>query len=122
MTKSTPIDKKKNVFYITGKAILFGALQFSIGSVEMSSKFSVRNFATDQETLDNAILALRDYIIIGFLWTIGTGMIFYINYGWLGLILSSSINLLIMLWIYLSYMSAFKDAAKKNNLKSHGIF
>ncbi len=116
------VDKKDNIFYIFGKAILFASMQFAIGSVEMSSKFSVRNFATDQETLDNAILALRDYIIIGFLWTLGTGMIFFINYKLKGLIINVVINLLIMLWIYLSYMSAFNDAAKKNNLKSHGIF
>ena len=37
-----------------GEAILFASIQFSIGSVEMSSKFSVMNFSKDQETLQKA--------------------------------------------------------------------
>jgi hypothetical protein len=49
---------------IIGKAILFASLQFAIGSVEMSSKFSVKNFATDQTTLQNAANALSDYLIV----------------------------------------------------------
>ena len=113
---------KKNPFYILGKAILFGALQFSIGSVEMSSKFSVRNFATNQETLDNAILALRDYIIIGLLWTLGTSLIFFVNYGVLGISLNIGINVAIIFWIYISYYNAFQDAATKNNLQVKSIF
>ncbi len=115
-------DKKKNGFYILGKAILMASMQFAIGSVEMSSKFSVKNFAKDQETLDNAISALRDYIIIGGLWTLGTSLIFYVNYGTRGLTLNVLANICIILWIYLSYYVAFKEAAKKNNLKVHGIF
>ncbi len=115
-------DKKKNGFYILGKAILMASMQFAIGSVEMSSKFSVKNFAKDQETLDNAISALRDYIIIGGLWTLGTSLIFYVNYGYRGLMLNVLANICIILWIYLSYYIAFNDAAKKNNLVVHGIF
>ena len=113
---------KKNSFYILGKAILFGALQFSIGSVEMSSKFSVRNFSTNQETLDNAIIALRDYIIIGILWTIGTSLIFFVNYGFQGIFLNTIINIAIIYWIYTSYYNAFNDAAKKNNLQVKTLF
>ena len=69
-------EKKKNAFYILGKAILMASMQFAIGSVEMSSKFSVKNFSKDQRTLDNAIKALKDYMIIGSLWMLGTSMIF----------------------------------------------
>jgi len=116
------IDKKKNGFYILGKAILMASMQFAIGSVEMSSKFSVKNFAKDQETLDNAISALRDYIIIGGLWTSGTSLIFYVNYGARGLMLNVLANICIILWIYLSYYVAFNEAAKKYNLVVHGIF
>lgn len=122
MSLSQSSENKKSIFYILGKSILFGALQFSIGSVEMSSKFSVRNFSNNQETLDNAILALRDYIIIGLLWTIGTSLIFFTNHGLRGLLLSSIINIAIILWIYISYYKAFNDAAQKNNLQVKTIF
>ena len=39
---------------LIGKSILFASMQFAIGSVEMSSKFSVKNFSKDQDTLQNA--------------------------------------------------------------------
>lgn len=113
---------KKSNWYIFGKSILFASMQFAIGSVEMSSKFSVKNFAKDQETLDNAISALRDYIIIGILWTLGTSFIFFANYGVKGLILNILANTSIILWIWISYQKAFKDAANKNNLNTHSIF
>ena len=38
---------KDNIVMI-GEAILLASMQFSIGSVEMSSKFSVKNFSKDQ--------------------------------------------------------------------------
>jgi hypothetical protein len=115
---SEKIEKKKNAFYILGKAILMASMQFAIGSVEMSSKFSVKNFSKDQRTLDNAIKALKDYMIIGALWTIGTGMIFYVNYGMKGLSMNLIANFSIMLWIYLSYYAAFNESVdlfKKEN-------
>lgn len=43
-------SNKENIIMF-GEAILLASMQFSIGSVEMSSKFSVKNFAKDQETL-----------------------------------------------------------------------
>ena len=111
-------EKKKNAFYILGKAILMASMQFAIGSVEMSSKFSVKNFSKDQRTLDNAIKALKDYMIIGSLWTLGTSMIFYVNYGLKGLLMNIIANISIMLWIYLSYYTAFNESVdlfKKEN-------
>ena len=38
------IARKKSIVTIIGKAILFASMQFAIGSVEMSSKFSLKNF------------------------------------------------------------------------------
>jgi len=111
-------EKKKNAFYILGKAILMASMQFAIGSVEMSSKFSVKNFSKDQRTLDNAIKALKDYMIIGSLWMLGTSMIFYVNYGLKGLLMNIIANISIMLWIYLSYYTAFNESVdlfKKEN-------
>jgi hypothetical protein len=112
------MSRKNSMAYILGKAILFSSFQFAIGSVEMSSKFSVKNFSDKQTTLDNAIIALRDYIIIGLFWTFGTSLIFYANYGMRGMMLNVLCNLLIIGWIYFSYQKAFNIAAKKHSLKN----
>lgn len=110
------MKKQKDLMLIVGKALLFAGIQFSLGSVEMSSKFSVKNFAKNQETLNNAVDALRDYVIIGIIWLIGNGLVFYSNYGWPGLLSSFSANMAFILWIYLSYYASFRAAAKSNNL------
>ena len=107
---------------VIGKAILFASMQFAIGSVEMSSKFSVKNFSKDQETLQNAADALSDYMIIGLVWTIGTCMVFGASYGVVGLIANITANLVILFWIYISYINAFKSATIKNNLKMPKMF
>ena len=104
-----------------GEAILLASMQFAIGSVEMSSKFSVKNFAKDQETLQNAADALSDYLRIGILWTAGLTMLFYGRYDKVGAIVCLICNLLILAWIYFSYIKAFESAQKKNNLKKPGV-
>jgi hypothetical protein len=53
-------QKQHEFFEMFGEAILLASMQFAIGSVEMSSKFSVKNFSKDQETLQNAADALSD--------------------------------------------------------------
>ena len=107
---------------VLGKAILFASMQFAIGSVEMSSKFSVKNFSKDQETLNNAVDALADYIMIGIFWTIGTSLIFVANYGTVGLVANVVANFAIMIWIYLSYLNAFNAAAKQYGLVVPRLF
>ena len=107
----------QNVYKVIGEAILFGSIQFSIGSVEMSSKFSVMNFSKDQETLQNAAYALTDYLKIALLWTIGTSLIGYSNFGKLGMYTSLIVNVGIVGWIAYSYHICFLKAAKKYKLK-----
>lgn len=107
----------ENRLKMIGEAVLFSSMQFAIGSVEMSSKFSVKNFSKDQETLQNAADALADYIKIGFLWTIGTSLLLYANYNIEGVIASLVCNIAIIMWIYMSYLSAFKIAAQTNKLQ-----
>ena len=99
-----------------GEAILLASIQFSIGSVEMSSKFSVKNFSKDQETLQNAADALSDYLKIGIFWTIGVTIMLYSNHGIGGAISAIIANLLIIVWIYVSYIQSFKMASDKYNL------
>ena len=108
--------KSKSLMLIVGKALLFAGIQFSLGSVEMSSKFSVKNFSSDQATLNNAVDALRDYMIIALIWTIGCCFVFYSNYQWPGLTAALVANTVFVLWIYLSYYASFRQAAKKYNL------
>ena len=99
-----------------GEAILLASIQFSIGSVEMSSKFSVKNFSKDQETLQNAADALSDYLKIAVFWTFGVTILLYSNFGLAGAITAILANLLIIIWVYVSYIKSFKLAAEKYNL------
>lgn len=106
---------------LVGEVILLASMQFSIGSVEMSSKFSVKNFSKDQETLQNGADALMDYVRIGLIWTFALSLLFFSRHGIVGFILCCLANVSIMLWIYCSYIHAFKMAMKKYNLKYPSI-
>jgi hypothetical protein len=106
-----------NYYKAIGEAIIFGSIQFSIGSVEMSSKFSVMNFAKDQETLQNAAYALTDYLRIALLWIVGTSLIMFSNFGHVGLTTNLIVNFIIVGWIVYSYHICFLKAAEKYNLK-----
>ena len=110
------MDKKKVVKMIA-EALLYSSINVSLGSVEMSSKFSVRSFAKDQETLQSACNALADYLIISAVWTIGVAMLLYVKYGFWGIVTGIVSNLLIMFWIYWSYNQAFKTAVNKYSLE-----
>lgn len=58
----------KHIDYPTmfGESIFYSSIQFTIGSVEMSSKFSVVNFCKDQEILDNAYSRLNRNFFLSF--------------------------------------------------------
>ena len=111
------LAKSDNYMKMIGEAILLASIQFSIGSVEMSSKFSVKNFSKDQETLQNAADALSDYLKIGIFWTIGVAILEFSNYGMLGAITAVITNLLIMTWVYVSYLQSFRIASDKYKLE-----
>lgn len=106
----------KDNLIMLGEAILLASMQFSIGSVEMSSKFSVKNFSKDQQTLQNAADALSDYMKIGLMWTFGLTIMFYARYDKIGAAMCVIMNLLIISWIYFSYKQAFDIACKNENL------
>jgi len=107
---------------VIGQSILLASMQAAIGSVEMSSKFSVLSFAKDQDTLQRAADALTSYLIIALIWTLGTSMILYSEFGKLGLIYSVITNAVIVGWIFISYWRAFGIAAKRNNLEMPKLF
>lgn len=102
---------------IIGKTILLSSIGFSVASVEMSSKFSVRNFSKDQSTLQRASDALDAYNLVGGLWALGVCLLMYGQYGMKGLISSIFANLAVLLWINLSYLHSFRQAANEEKLK-----
>lgn len=104
------------------KAIFYASIQASLGSVEMSSKFSVMNFSKDQITLQRAADALRSYIIIGIIWTIGTVLALYSSNGMCGGFVGLCANAVMMGWIIISYLKAFKEAAQHYNLQEPTLF
>lgn len=106
-----------NNLKVVGKAILLSSIGFSVASVEMSSKFSVRNFSKDQTTLQRAADALDAYNLVGGLWALGVCMLMYGQYGRQGLIASIITNTAVLVWINASYIYAFKQAAKSENLR-----
>lgn len=113
---------QKELAEIVAKSIFLSSILSSLGSVEMSSKFSVLNFSKDQLTLQRAADALRSFIIIGVIWTIGSTLSLYASHGWCGIwcgLISSSVMLA---WIILSYLKAFKDAAREHNLQEPVVF
>ena len=116
------IDGIELYYKALGEAILFASIQFSIGSVEMSSKFSVMNFSKDQETLQNAAYALTDYLKIALLWCVGTSLIMFSNYSYIGLSTNIFINGVIVGWIVYSYHVCFTKAAEKYNLEYPVLF
>lgn len=115
-------EDSRNLAKIIAKAIFYASIQSSLGSVEMSSKFSVMNFSKDQETLQRAADALRSYIIIAVIWTIGTILALYASHGWCGAWIGLAANAVMMGWIIISYVKAFSEAAKRYNLKPPTIF
>jgi len=109
-------ESNKKIFEMLGDGCLFSSIQFSIGSVIMSSKFSILNFSTDQKTLQNGADALMEYIKISILWTLGVVMLMYSKFGLAGGITGLILNGAIIAWIYYSYVNAFRICTVKNNL------
>jgi len=105
-----------------GQAIFYSSIQAAIGSVEMSSRFSVMNFSKDQDTLQNAADALRSYMYIAFAWAFATILVMYSQYGIYGAITGLLANMAYVGWIYFSYVKAFKKAADKYKLVEPKVF
>ena len=102
---------------LAGEAILLSSIGFSIASVEMSSKFSVKNFSVNQKTLSAASTALDTYNTVGILWAVGVTLMLWGSYGAPGMIWGLITNVAVLLWINASYLHAFKQAAEQNGVK-----
>lgn len=112
----------KELAKVSARALFYASMQASWGSVEMSSKFSVLNFSKDQKTLQNAANALKSYICIGTIWTGATMLTLYSTHGITGMWLGFIANLIMMVWIIISYVRAFKSAARENKLQEPLLF
>ena len=114
--------KHADIWKVLGKAMLLASMSFSVGSVCMSSTFSVMNFSTTQEILQRASDALTQYLLVGTFWMIGCSSLLYASYGLRGALISVAMNLAIMGWIFHSYYLAFQHAARVNNLQFPTLF
>ena len=102
---------------VVGKAMMLGAQQFAIGSVLMSSSYSVKNFSKDQETLQSAADALKSYVYVGALWTLANAFVLGASYGKPGAIAAAVANTMVMVWIWVVYDAAFKKAQSMYQLE-----
>jgi len=121
-SENNVLGKNTNWPKILGQAIFYASIQAAIGSVEMSSRFSVMNFSKDQETLQNAADALRSYMYIAMAWSLATILVMYSQYGIAGGIAGLIANMMYVGWIYFSYVRAFKVTAKKYKLDHPVVF
>jgi len=107
---------------IIGEAILLASTQWAVGSVEMSSRFSVMSFAKDGQTLQRAADALRSYLIVGCIWAIGTILILHSQYGQRGLVAGIISNLIVMGWLWFSYWRTFQIASAEHGVPMPTMF
>ena len=116
------MSKSQDYAAILGQGLFLSSISFSIGSVAMSSTFSVINFSTDEKTLQNAANALAQYVILAVIWTIATMLVMYSQYNWCGALIGFVANLVITGWIVGMYIHAFKIASHKNNVPFPHLF
>jgi hypothetical protein len=102
---------------MVGKALFLASGQASIGSVLLSSAYSVKNFSKDQRTLQSAATALRAYIIMSGIWTVASMLTLYASNGCMGAAVGLALNLAMILWIILTYYVAFNEAVVEFQLK-----
>jgi len=107
----------KDIIILVADALIASTLQLKIAEVGMSSSFSVQHYVNSQETLDHAVDALDNYIIVGIISAIALSSLYYLKNNTPGFIICLMANLLIISWLYYSYNLAFDEVVKKYNLK-----
>lgn len=113
---------KASLLKIIGKAMMLGSQQYALGSVLMSSSFSVKSFSKDQKTLQDAADALRQYIVAGVVWMISNVLVLWASYGTAGGISAFISNIVVMIWIWKLYTDAFQNAQDVYGLEKPKIF
>lgn len=116
------MSRGQKIAKIAGKSILLAGFLVALASVEMSSRFSVINFAKSNDVLQNAANALTAFTIIGCVWAIGSTAVLYSSYAVPGLVAGIISNAMILAWIIISYRAAFDRAAAENGLERPTMF
>lgn len=116
------MSQRAPLLKIIGKAMMLGSQQYALGSVLMSSSFSVKSFSKDSKTLQDAADALRQYIIAGIVWMISNILVLGASYGTAGAISAFISNIVVMIWIWKLYTAAFENAMANYNLPPPKIF
>lgn len=120
--KDIPLSPGQKAAKVVGKSILLAGFLVALGSVEMSSRFSVMNFSKDEDTLQRAADALSAFMVIGGVWSIGSTAVLYASYRWVGFWSGIFSNGIILSWIYFSYYRAFERASEKYDLPMPKLF
>lgn len=111
------MSDNKDLIKIISKGLFYGGMLYGIASVEMSSKFSVINFAKDQKTLDRARDALDSFIYIAGVWITATVLSLYASHGYCGAAFALLFSVIITGSIIWSYFRSFKQAADEYKLQ-----
>ena len=117
MDSLSDVLSSKDIIILVADALIAATLQLKIAGVGMSSSFSVQHYVNSQETLDHAVDALDNYIIVGIISAIALSSLYYRKNNTPGFIICLMSNLLIISWLYYSYNLAFDEVVKKYNLK-----
>jgi hypothetical protein len=116
------LSRGQKVAKIVGKSILLAGFLVALASVEMSSRFSVLNFAKSNDVLQNAANALSAFTVIGLIWAVGSTAVLYSSYAVPGFVAGVISNGIILAWIIVSYRAAFDRAASENGLERPKMF
>jgi Na+-driven multidrug efflux pump len=114
--------QNSNSAALVGRALFLSGIVFSLGSVEMSSRFSIQNFAKDQTILQSAADALSNFIVIALIWTVASTLVLYAEWGMLGLWWGLATNMVFSGWIIITYLLTFKRVAKRQGLEFPHLF
>jgi hypothetical protein len=107
---------------LIAESLIFGSVQYSLASCLMSSVFSVRNFSKDQQTLNNAVGALCEFLKVAIVWFAITSALMYYSHGTKGFVVTFILTLVIVGWLTWIYEKAFREAACKNHLHKPSIW
>lgn len=107
---------------VVSRALFSATASFGIGSVELDSKISILNNVKNQEQLNHAVYALREYSIVVILWTTAVAFAMYANYGIRGALTGIFANMLILTWIVSTYSKTFNKLVDMYNLQQPKLF
>jgi magnesium-transporting ATPase (P-type) len=106
---------------ILGWSTLLAVVLVSFVPIEVASRYEIvdiviRTPNQAKEQLNRAVRNFHRFLLIALAWAIGSIFIMYEKYGYQGSITVFILDIVVILWIYISYKDAFKEAAKLTGL------